>query len=242
MLKLIYSHPTPDQEIPDEETQGNKHAEKPNPPQKALCSHLKLVVSNPSVQLGQGTPSIRNSSTTSAFKARVRVIGPWLYEMAVQDPTFYLKCNLTLEVEEAQSGIGPGRVICHFPTILDKYLNAFVEEDETLHGVVMVQFQMKVMEQLLLFCGNYRVSHLVIYTDDEQAEELGIYHDFLVHQDRTLTSQGEKTEMVIATDPETFDDWIDFMDEANRELQQGLWREQRSNPAVRCYLKSRTQT
>jgi hypothetical protein len=158
--------------------------------------------------------------------------------MAIQDSSHGLECNLILEIEgacEAESGT----VICHFPAIADEQLKKFVEEDETLYGMIMVQFQMKVLEQLLLFCANHYASRLIIYTDDEQAEELGIYEDFLVHQDQTLTAQGEKTEMVISVNREIFAAWRDFMAEATIKFAQGLWREQRSNPVIRNYLKSR---
>jgi hypothetical protein len=202
---------------------------------------LKLVVSNPSplpVHQEKLSRNIRNSEAASAFTAEVQLRGPWLYEMQIRDPSYYLKCNLSLEVEEAQNEFEPGKVICHFPVIKEGQLRAFVEEDEVLYSTLMVQFQMKVMEQLLLFCGDYSVSQLVIYTDDAQAGELGIYDDFLVYQDQTITSQGEKTKMVIPTDTETFDDWIDFMEEANLRLVQGLWNEQKYNPVIRAYLKS----
>jgi len=237
MLKLVHSQPKPTESV--EEAQDSRTPPEETTMNQPAAPHLRLVVSNPSplpapVKL---SPSIGNSDATAPFTAKVRLRGPWLYEMAVRDTSHYLKCNLTLEVEEAQNEIELGRVVCHFPAILDKQLSAFVEEDETLHGMIMIQFQMKIMEQLLLFCGDYSVSHLVIYTDDEHAEELGIFQDFLIHQDQTLTPQGEKTEMIISTDSETFDEWIDFMEEVNLKFGQELWREQRHNPVIREYLK-----
>ncbi len=237
MLKLIYSQPKPDEEV----QQDNKLSEKPVAI-KPKGTILQLVVSNSSSQSLQVIPSVRNSNTTSAFTAKVRLMGPWLYEMKIQDPTYHLRCDLTLEVEEAHSEYEPGKVICHFPVISDTKLRSFVEEDETLQGMLMIQFQMKILEQLLLFCGEYSVSELIIYTDDAQAEELGIYQDFLTHQDQTLTSKGEKTEMVIPTDSDTFDEWIDFMDEVNLKIGQELWREQRFNPTIRAYLKSQSSS
>lgn len=239
MLKLVHSQSKPTEAGPAEEDRNDKLPSKETAISQPVAPHLRLIVSNSSPLPApvKPFPGIRNPDATAPFTAKVRLRGPWLYEMAVRDPSHYLKCDLTLEVEEAINEIEPGRVVCHFPAILDKQLSAFVEEDETLHGMIMIQFQMKVMEQLLLFCGDYSVSHLVIYTDDEQAEELGIYQDFLVHQDQTLTSQGEKTEMVIPTDTETFDDWIGFMEEVKLKFAQELWREQRHNHVIREYLK-----
>lgn len=236
MVKLIYSQSKPPGRIVL--THDNKLSGKAitNQPTEPL---LRLVVSNPPSSPDQlkSSSNIRNSNVTTSFSAKVRVKGPWFYEMIIRDPSYYLKCDLILEVAAAQNVFEPGKVTCHFPTIQDSDLKAFVEEDEILYGMFMIQFQMKIMEQLLLFCGHYNISQLVIYADDEQAEDLGIYQDFLIHQDQTLTSEGEKTEMVIPTDPETFDDWVNFMEEANVKFVQELWREQRSNPVVQAYLR-----
>lgn len=200
-------------------------------------SKLKLVVSNRMPVKEADSPS-QPVTSKAGFAAEVRNRGPYLYEMAIQDPSHGLECNLILEIEEACEAES-GTVICHFPIIAGEQLKDLVEEDETLYGMIMVQFQMKVLEQLLLFCANHYASRLIIYTDDEQAEELGIYEDFLVHQDQTLTAQGEKTEMLIPVNPEIFAAWLNFMTEATIKFGQELWREQRSNSVIRNYLKSR---
>jgi hypothetical protein len=77
--------------------------------------------------------------------------------------------------------------------------------------------------------------------DDAQAEGFGILQDFLAYCDETLTENGEQTEMVIPTDREAFDKWYGFMTEMSLKFEQDLWREQRFNPAIRNYLKSRTR-
>jgi hypothetical protein len=33
------------------------------------------------------------------------------------------------------------------------YLNILIDNDETLYDAIMISFQLKVLEQLLLFCG-----------------------------------------------------------------------------------------
>jgi len=199
-------------------------------------SKLTLVVSNP-IPVQEACCPSHPITSKEGFTAKVRNRGSCLYEVATQDPFHRLACNLILEVEEACEEKAGG-VICHFPTIADGPLEDFVEENELLYGIIMVQFHMKILQQLLLFCTNHYASRLIIYTDDEQAEELGIYEDFLVHQGQTLTTQGEKTEMVIPVNQETCAAWLDFMAETTVKLGQELWREQRSNPIIRNYLKS----
>jgi len=81
-----------------------------------------------------------------------------------------------------------------------------------------------------------------IYMDDTQAEGFGIYQNFLVYCDETLTGNGEQTEMVIPSDQKTFDKWLTFMNKTNLDFEQDLWREQRTNPAIRRYLKSRAHS
>lgn len=234
MVKLVSSQTHPIQE-PGKENTPDKSSS------KVACPNLKLVVSNPlpvGIVTSQETFSGRNTDTPSSFTVNVYLKGPSLYEMTIQDPSHHLKCDLILEVEEPLDDSDAGSVICHFPTISDEALNDFVEEDETLYGMLMIQFQIQVLEQLLLFCATHYASTLVIFADDDQADALGVYQDFLTYKDQTLTHKGEKTEMVIPADQETFDAWIDFMDQINKNFHQSLWRDQKANPVIRNYLKN----
>lgn len=185
------------------------------------------------------TPSQASDSNDAkaSFSAEVHVKGPGLYEMALQDPSHYLKCDLFLEVEDRNQEYEGKVVICHFPNLDGEMLSNFVEEDETLYGALMIQFQMRILEQLFLFCATHYASTLVIFADDAQAEDLGIYEDFLASEDQTLTPKGEKTEMVIPADRQTFEAWLDFMQKTTADFQQTLWHEQKLNPVIRQYLK-----
>lgn len=147
---------------------------------------LYLVPKNPHPS-SLNTPKKASQETDSnsarpSFSAEIRVKGPCLYEMALQDPSHYLACDLILEVEKSNQEHEGISVICHFPTLSDKELNDFVEEDEALCDMFMVQFQMKILEQLLLFCATYHASTLVIFADDAQADDLGVYQDFLTYE------------------------------------------------------------
>ena len=146
-----------------------------------------------------------------------------------------------LEVQEDLDGDDEGKVICRFPLINDDSLSDLVMKDETLFGLILVQFQMKVMEQLLLFCSDQCASQLTIYMNDEQAEKFGIYEDFLTHQKQIRTPLRKQTEMVMPTDQEAFDAWVNFMDKTSRNFRQTLWKDQRENPVIRFYLKSDPQ-
>jgi len=200
--------------------------------------YLKLVVSNPAPVIKKKVSLLKPHRPTEGFSVKVHDKGGQVYEMAVQDPSHYLECDLKLEVIEKPDDYGIG-VICHFGNIDDDAFNEFVRWDETLYGTLMMQFLMKIMEQLLLFCGDHNASGLVIYVDDDQAKHLGIYESILSHQDQVLLRDiGEKTVLVIPADCKTFDKWVDFMEDTDRQLQQGLWAEQRLNPFVRAYLKS----
>ena len=216
---------------------------KPNPPQNKdnkpsisennqPCS-LKLVISNPALLPVASAPS-QPALSRVEFSAKVRSKGYNLFEMNIQDPFHDLGCDLILEIEKSR---GETTAVCHFPAILNES-NKFLDEDETLYGIIVVQFQMKALEQLFLFCADHDASRLTIYMDDAQAEGFGIYHDFLSHYDETLTEKGEQTEMVIPTDRKAFDQWRAFMKKTSLAFEQDLWRGQRDNPAIRRYLKS----
>lgn len=200
---------------------------------KTTISPLKLVVSNP-VPVKATSDVSQPAASNAGFSVKVHNKGHDIYEMNIQDPFHEMECGLVLDIERAANET---KVICHFPVILNEP-NKFLDDDETLYGIIALRFQMNVLEQLFIFCGNHNASQLTIYMDDAQAEGFGIYQDFLVYCDETQTNNGEQTEIVISTDRKTFGKWRTFMKEANLEFEQDLWREQRLNPAIRRYLKS----
>jgi hypothetical protein len=220
----------------DFDSQPSPHQSKNDKPSlsEITTPQLKLVVSNPP-PVQELPPPSQSIPSNAGFSSEIRNMGPHIYELNIQDPFHDLGCSLILDLEK--SG-GKTKAVCHFPDILNES-NRFLEEDEDLYGIIMVQFQMKVLEQLFMFCANHNAFQLTIYMDGAQAEGFGIYRDFLNHCHKGLTESSEKTEITLPTDGETFNKWLAFMAEMNFQLEQGLWCEQRSNPAIRHYLKSR---
>ena len=204
-------------------------------PTKKTTPRLKLVVSNP-VPVQDTPASLQPASSNTGFTAEIRKKGYDLYEMNLQDPFHDFGCDLILEIEARD---GDTTVVCHFPTFLDDS-HKMLDEDETLYGIIMVQFQLRVLEELFMFCAVHDACQLIIYMDDSQAEGFGIYQNFLVHCDEALTERGEQTEMVIPT-RKAFAKWRNFIKKTNIELEQDLWREQRTNPVIRRYLMSRSR-
>ena len=202
-----------------------------SPHSLAATPTLKLVVSNPApVQAASDA-----SKSNARFSVKVSKVENNLYKMSIQDPFHDLGCDLTLE---SKSGANETTVTCHVPVFLGES-NKFLDEDELLYGIIVVQFQMNVLEQLFMFCAKRNASRLTIYMDNVQAEGFGIYQDFLVHCNQTITKNGKQTEMVISTGRKPLSKWRSFMKKNNLELEQDLWREQRFNYAIRRYLKSR---
>jgi hypothetical protein len=78
---------------------------------------------------------------------------------------------------------------------------------------------------------------LGIFADDDQANKLEIYRDFLSHKNPTVVSRSEKTEMTIPADPQTFDAWLGFMEDTTIKFRQTLWKGQKTNPAIQHYLR-----
>ena len=200
---------------------------------KVTATNLKLVVSNPPFA-PKSPASCQPTPLHTNFAVEVQERGILVYEMSIKDPFHDLACDLILDIEVSSD---KKVVACHFPLILDE-TNKFLDEDETLYGTIMVKFQMRVLEQLFLFCNGHNASELNIHMDDEQAEGFGIYQEFLSDCDESLPENTAQAEIVISTDQKMFVKLCAFMEKTNFGLDQDLWREQRSNPAIRRYLKS----
>jgi hypothetical protein len=222
----------------------SKHDDK-TPLGETKAPRLTLVVSNPPAIEKSSRPFLL-SRPTEGFSAELKAVPvkdePFtLYEMTIKDPSHYLECTLKIEVQEDLDKDKEGKVICRFSPLNDNPLNDLVMKDETLFSLILIQFQMKVMEQLLLFCADRYASRLTISMNDEEAEKFGIYEDFLTHKKQTRTISGKQTEMVMSADQETFDAWVNFMDKTKRDFRQTLWKDQRENPVIQFYLKSDPQ-
>jgi hypothetical protein len=201
---------------------------------------LKLIVSqtNKPTDLKTFCRDSKKTLSTEQFSANIHPNGPFLYTMTVQDPSHFLACELVLEVEAKQKYTELNTVICHLPSIQEDDLSNLVEDDETLFCVIMIQFQMKILGQLLLFCINQKAAELKIYADDTYAGNLGIYHEFLSYGDPKDADSTDYLEIVVPINQQTYTEWIDFMNQICLKLRQSLWQNQKKNFAIKKYLKS----
>jgi hypothetical protein len=149
--------------------------------------------------------------------------------------------------EPTLDGLPTREVICHFPKINDVELKEFVWGDTVLYGILMVTFQMNVLEQLFLFCETHKASKLLIFADN--VDELGIYKDFLAYKDKSKNinpagskreeEKGKQPEIIIPVDQGTLDVWAGFMKAVTIRFRQVLRDGQKTNPAIQHYLNFR---
>ncbi len=211
--------------------------------------HLKLVVSNSTPV--QKKPLSQTRDPNTGFATEIQEKAHSRYVLVAYDPFHRLDCEIALEIRdnedileiydygEDEEQLEPRAVVCHFPNILAEELNEFVEGDETLYGMIIVQFQMKLLEQLLLFCSDHDASILLVHTDNTaEGHALEIYRSAAIYEDKIPTITGTKTQLVIPTTLENFDNLLDLMDDVNQDFRKMLWEDQSTNPAIREYLKS----
>jgi hypothetical protein len=169
-----------------------------------------------------------------------------LYIFNGKDYGHDLLCKMTLELketfvsfEEGEEGQGhiESAVICNFPGLNVEKLIEKVGFDVYLQKIVLFQFQLKILEQLLLFCEKKDAATLVLTIDDADLDCLDIYSQFVASAKKVMTARGGQTEIVIPTDVETYDDIIDFMDKIEKHFRKTLWRGQTTNLDFREYLK-----
>lgn len=200
--------------------------------------HLRLVASNPPPAQEEETPLAEHPR--GGFTAQIRKKGDALYALIARDPSHCLECRFDLEFHEDVEDLEPMSVVCRFPDMPAEELFEIVGQDETLYGMLLIQFQMKVLEKLLLFCSEHCALNLVIYATltPEEGHALGIYSNLAIYEDLVPAERGKEAQLVIPTTTKTFDRLIDLMDRLNLQFRQTLWQEQRFSAAIRAYLKS----
>ena len=92
---------------------------------------------------------------------------------------------------------------------------------------------------MILFCGTHNILNLVIYADEtSEGHALGIYQSLAIYEDKFPTATGVKTKMIIPASQKTSDKLTHLMEDVNYSFRQALWRNQRTNYAIKAYLKA----
>jgi hypothetical protein len=214
---------------------------------------LKLVINN-SQPLCVKTSSQGNKAKVAALTSLsqnsqsldFRRLSQNLYAFSHHDLDHQLDCTMNValresyayteeELTEDEKYLVPV-AFCNFPTIDARRLAEKVYQDDYLQGTITIQFQLKILEQLLLFCERKDAAHLVLTINAVDYDDLEIYRHFANSEKQVITEEGEQTEIAIPTDVETYDELLYFMDEFEMDFQKTLWRNQKVNPIFRKYL------
>lgn len=175
-------------------------------------------------------------------------ISSGIYIVRFQDNFHELSCEFSLELKESfvpsedeteESFIQPV-LVGNFPSINIQRFQQKIFWDEHLQGMILIQFQLKVLEQLLLFCEDKQAPYLLLTFNETNQDYLEIYQCFIVSEEEVLSTGAELTEITIPSDVSVYDDLIDLMEEVDHKFRKTLWREQGVNPIYREYLKSGT--
>jgi hypothetical protein len=196
--------------------------------------------------LSQG-PAAKLPSLGNSFLVHFQEFSPNLHIFRVKDYTHDLLCEMTLEVkellvpfaEESEEEACLSRAVsCGFSNFNLQNMSEKTGLDVYLQDLLIGQFQLKILEQLLLFCEQENATNLILMVSDPDLDSVQIYSRFFASEKRVETEKGEMTEIVIPTHGGTYDSIIDFMEKIDREFRCALWRGQSINPAFRAYLKS----
>lgn len=185
-------------------------------------------------------------SPQHSFLWNFRKLSSGIYLARFKDTLHELFCEITLEVKESfipyenqeKDGHLDFILVAAFPSIDIQCLQQKVLWDEYLYGTLFIQFQLKILEQFILFCEDKNAMQLFITFNEANQDYLEIYRRFLISEEEILSNLGEQIEITIPTDVNIYDELIDFMEEIDHSFRQTLWREQRVNPTYRFYLKS----
>lgn len=213
--------------------------EKSSPSKWKRPPYLKLVVSNPPP--AEKKKPFQDLEPNAGFTARIQKMRHAHYVLMARDPFHFLDCEIPLEIcDDADEELEPKAIVCHFPDIFTEDLNELVEEDETLQGMVLVQFQMKILKKILSFAIKRGAPSLFIHINHtSEGHALKVYNSLITHEHKipaTNTVDGTKTQLVIPINRETFGKFTRLADEVNRDFRYMLWEEHSRVPFIREYL------
>lgn len=210
---------------------------------------LKLIVNNATSSDEKVLPhKTENYSIPpqNSFFYDLQELSSNLYVLRAKDFHHELTCEITLELtdsffssneENSEEGYIAPVITCNFPPIDVQQLNQKICWDEYLHGIIMFQFQLKILEQLLLLCQKKDVAYIILTIPNTNLDYLEIYRRFIISEEQVLIARVDQTQIVIPTDVKTYNEIIALMGEVDDNLHKTLWRGQSANPIFRKYLK-----
>jgi len=211
---------------------------------------LKLIVTNAHSFNGNVLPQgieAKFSPFDDSFISHFQELSPNLYIFRVKGYAHELSCEIPLEVTETfvslkeegeEGGYSVSAVFVSFPAMNLEKLNREISFDSYVQGTLVRQFQLNILEQLLLFCDEKEAAKLILTISDTEWDYLDIYSRFFASEEQIVTSKGTQTQVVIPTDRHTYDEIIDLMGKIEEDCRRILWCKQNTNSAFRKYLKS----
>lgn len=169
-----------------------------------------------------------------------------IFRSNFHDQPNQLTCTMTLELLEcfvpdsasAAGGIFELSLSSDFPSIDIQRLCQIVSWDEYLYAMLLIQFQLNILEQLLLFCEKVNATHLILNLNETNQDYLEIYERFVCSQAKRVSPRGSYVSICIPTDANTYDALLDFMDDIQIKFKQTLWQEQKHKPIYRQFIKT----
>ena len=198
---------------------------------------LKLVVSNVISPANLDPVQKSKPPQSRGFTAEVRKRSPYNFMVAARDDSHYLSCNLPLALEENKEGKAASAIV-EFPSICSELLGDFIEDDEDLLGMILIQFHMQILKNLLLFCLSCKIQTLIIYTNENQAKQLGVYEDFIKHMDNVPLKNRIGVRLMIPVNAKVLEQCNNLIDDIVSRFRRMLWEGKASNSAMWDYLIS----
>ena len=209
---------------------------------------LKLVHNAPQTLQGinhNDEHSLLNKLSPATLLSHYQEISPNLYVFRFHDTHHDLGCEITLEMksnftlseETGEEGYFVPVLTGEFPNIDIQRLQRKVPWDDYLHVVLVIRFHLKILEQFLLFCKEKNVINLFLSFEEANLDYMEVFRRFFIFEAQLLTPRGEQTEIVIPINGETYGELLNFMIRLSHDFHQNLWRDQKTNPAYRHYLK-----
>lgn len=197
---------------------------------------LRLVISNPVIKQENLVSYIDKK-----FGMKIERKSESMYRFLAREPINSIGGRLSLEIcgEIDKDDFENTLLICHFPDMLCGELYEDIDKNKTLYEIIMIQFQIKILEHLMTFGRENEISNLLIYVDNTGGEHpLKIYSHIAIYENKKPFIDSTKTELFIPINQETVDKWLSFTAKVKQDFLYTLWSKKNNDTLVRDYLVS----
>jgi hypothetical protein len=213
----------------------------------SIHHHSQFLKEETSTGLGlQSSPAQSVKSEKNPFYADFVDISTDLYGGMFHDSVHGLKHSVILDLRMYWASFQPDfndkitlpAMACEFLPVDATGMAEKIMPDDYIYHAVFIQFQLQMLEKILLFSREKEAASLVLVFNRNTRDNIEIYREYITLEQDVITPSGQEIHAYIPVCASLCTQVAETLGRLGQDFRQTLWRNQKINKAQQHYLHS----